>query len=137
MAEEDEKENATTRDPNAVTPIMVATQSQQRRDIWWLFHYELAEKAEKVFKAAVELREALGDVSKVNPDEEIPRIRAILERHTIEHDLKEFQEHFQKMEWLLNSVRTTQKSIFGDPSESIFGHIDPRISTAGWSAWIP
>jgi hypothetical protein len=129
MAEEDESENATTLDPRAVFDGVVL-ENQQRRDIWWLFHYELADKAEKVFKAAETLRDALGDVSKVNPDEEIPRIRAILEGHTIEHDLKEFQEHFQKMEELLKSVRRMQKSIFRDPVDPLdFLFVpDPQIT---------
>jgi hypothetical protein len=103
MAEEDESENAATIDSDAVF-ARAMLECDQQRDIWWLFHRDLADKAEKVYMAAVELREALGDVSKINPDEEISGIRAILDRKTIEHDLEEFRENFQKMEELLKSV---------------------------------
>lgn len=124
MAEEDESENADTIDADALLAAMMAetaeeraarqersdaleaaeaekehaARQQQPRDIWWLFHHELTDKATKVSRAAQALRDALGDVSKVNPDEEISRIRAIVAQKTIESDLEEFRDHFQKME---------------------------------------
>jgi hypothetical protein len=128
MAEEDENEDAATCDPDDFT--MMVAENRQRRDIWWLFHHELADKAKNIFMAAEALRDALGDVSKVDPDEEILRIRAILERKSIENHLEEFREHFQKMEGLLKSVRRMQESIFGDPLDS-FVVPDPRITTVG------
>jgi hypothetical protein len=158
MAEEDESEKVDIIDADALFAAMMAEteeeradrqvrsdaleaakaekedadRQQQSRDIWWLFHHELTHKATKVSRAAQALSDAIGEVSKVDPDEEVSRIRAILAQKTIENDLEEFRDHFQKMEELLKSVRTIQDRIFGDAS-NYFVVPDPRITTVGWS----
>jgi hypothetical protein len=84
----------------------------RKGDIWWLFHWELSSKASMVHMAAQDLADAVGNVFNQTPDEELSKIKAILAEQRIERNLKEFTEHFQKMEELLKMVREMQHKIF-------------------------
>jgi hypothetical protein len=97
--------------PEVYTADMVDP-SSRKGDIWWLFHWELMNKALSVSLAAETLSEAVGNVFHQRPDDELAKLRSILEEKRIERNLQEFEEHFRKMEELLKTVREMQERIF-------------------------
>jgi hypothetical protein len=98
--------------PGMIDELGFEDGSCRKGDIWWMFHWELSKKASMVRMAAEALADAVGNIHEQTPDEELSKIRAVLQEQKIEHNLKAFQEHFQKMEELLKTVREMQSRIF-------------------------